>query len=146
MNSAPELLKEYETLLVGHWITDISNTAAFVYHGLPQILWCGFYLLENGELKLGPFQGMPACTSIQLGSGVCGKVARTLESEVVDDVHAFAGHIVCDVRARSELVVPLIKNGNLLGVFDLDSEFLARFKAEDLLFIERIVTMLILKN
>jgi L-methionine (R)-S-oxide reductase len=146
MNSAPELLKEYETLLVGHWITDLSNTAAFIYHSLPQILWCGFYLLESGELKLGPFQGRPACTSIQLGRGVCGKVARTLKSEIVDDVHAFAGHIVCDARARSELVVPLVKNGNLIGVFDLDSESLARFKVEDLSLIENIVMMLMNKN
>jgi GAF domain-containing protein len=140
------LLKEHETLLVGHWITDLANTAAFVYHELPQILWSGFYLLEEGELRLGPFQGKPACTNIQIGRGVCGKVAQTLQSEIVADVHAFPGHIVCDARARSELVVPLIRRGSLVGVFDLDSETPSRFTEAERLFIETLRNQLVARN
>lgn len=128
-----ELRAQLAALLEGERdrIANAANTSALLYHALPDVNWVGFYLLKEGELVLGPFQGLPACIRIPLGKGVCGTAAKTLQSVVVPDVHAFPGHIACDSASRSELVVPLVKNGVLLGVLDLDSPSLARFDEAD---------------
>jgi GAF domain-containing protein len=112
-------------------IANAANTAAAIYHTLPRLNWAGFYFLRDDTLVLGPFQGRPACVRIALGIGVCGAAARDRRSILVPDVEAFPGHIACDTASRSELVVPLIHDGTVLGVLDLDSPDLARFDAED---------------
>ena len=127
------LVDELGHLLSGEpdGIANLANTAAVIYHGLPHLNWVGFYLLQGGTLVLGPFQGKPACVRIAVGKGVCGTAAEQRRSVRVDDVHAFPGHIACDTASRSELVVPLLRDGKLLGVLDLDSPRLARFDARD---------------
>ena len=112
-------------------IANAANTSALLFDLLPGLNWAGFYLLKGGELVLGPFQGKPACIRIPLGRGVCGTAAATRTSQVVQDVHAFPGHIACDAASRSELVVPLLKDGALLGVLDLDSPEPGRFDDAD---------------
>jgi len=112
-------------------IANAANLSALVYHALPQLNWAGFYFFDGTELVVGPFQGLPACVRIPLDKGVCGAAARTRDTQRVEDVHAFPGHIACDSASRSELVVPLVKDGMLLGVFDLDSPVPARFDVED---------------
>lgn len=133
--SAPfgDLLPELRALLDGEPdpIARAANTAALLWHGLPGLNWAGFYLLQRDTLVLGPFQGKPACTRIPLGRGVCGTAAVRRETVIVPDVHAFPGHIACDSASRSEIVVPLIRDGELLGVLDLDSPQLARFGEAD---------------
>ncbi|HWK50885.1 MAG TPA: GAF domain-containing protein [Steroidobacter sp.] len=113
------------------WIANLANSAALLYHSLPDLNWAGFYLLKDGELVVGPFQGKPACVRIALGKGVCGTAAAQKKTQVVRDVHEFAGHIACDSASNSEIVVPMIRDGELIGVLDLDSPKLARFDAED---------------
>jgi putative methionine-R-sulfoxide reductase with GAF domain/alkylhydroperoxidase family enzyme len=105
--------------------------AAVIWHGLPDLNWAGFYFRKGAELVLGPFQGKPACVRIAIGSGVCGAAAARVASMIVPDVHEFPGHIACDPRSRSELVVPLVENGGVLGVLDLDSPLRARFDDAD---------------
>ncbi len=112
-------------------IANMANAAALVWEYLPDLNWAGFYRLVAGELVLGPFQGKVACIRIPVGKGVCGAAAATLETQLVDDVHAFPGHIACDAASRSELVVPVMVDGRLVAVLDLDSPELARFDAED---------------
>jgi L-methionine (R)-S-oxide reductase len=112
-------------------LANAANMCAVLYHGLPELNWVGFYFLEGRELVLGPFQGKVACVRIALGHGVCGTAAQRRETVVVPDVHAFPGHIACDAASRSEIVVPLLQNGRLLGVLDVDSPELARFDHED---------------
>jgi L-methionine (R)-S-oxide reductase len=112
-------------------ISNAANTAALIYHTLPDVNWAGFYFLKGEELVLGPFQGKPACTRIPLGKGVCGTAAKERITLVVPDVQKFPGHIACDTASNSEIVVPLIQNNNLLGVLDIDSPTLSRFDAED---------------
>lgn len=112
-------------------IANAANLAALVYHALPDLNWVGFYFFDGTELVVGPFQGLPACVRIPLNKGVCGAAASTGQTQRVDDVDAFPGHIACDSASRSEVVVPLNKNGQLVGVFDLDSPKLARFDEED---------------
>ena len=112
-------------------IANAANMAALIYHTLPDLNWAGVYLLKEGELVLGPFQGKPACVRIALGKGVCGTAAARRTSVVVPDVDAFPGHIACDSASRSELVVPLIQDTTLLGVLDLDSPDLGRFDDRD---------------
>jgi L-methionine (R)-S-oxide reductase len=112
-------------------IANAANLASLVYHALPDLNWAGFYLMKEGELVLGPFQGKPACVRIAVGKGVCGAAAARRESVLVPDVDAFPGHIACDSASRSELVVPLVKDGTLLGVLDLDSPSLSRFDEAD---------------
>src|SRR6202044_1946605 len=104
---------------------------ALLYQMLPDVNWVGFYFLQDGELVLGPFQGKVACVRIALGRGVCGTAAQRRETIVVADVHEFPGHIACDAASRSEIVVPLLQNGRLLGVLDLDSPEPGRFDRED---------------
>ena len=127
------LAAQAEALLSGqsHRIANAANLSALVFQELEEVNWVGFYFLERETLILGPFQGKPACVSIPLGEGVCGTAAATGEIQRVEDVHRFAGHIACDVDSRSELVVPLFKDGGLLGVLDLDSPRTGRFDARD---------------
>jgi len=112
-------------------IANAANFAALIWHALPDINWCGFYFFDGTELVVGPFQGKPACVRIALGKGVCGTAAATRQTQVVDDVHAFAGHIACDSASRSEIVVPLVDGERLVGVWDVDSPKLERFDEED---------------
>jgi L-methionine (R)-S-oxide reductase len=120
-------------LLAGEqdFIANAANFAALVYHSLPELNWAGCYVLRGQELVLGPFQGRPACVRIAMGRGVCGTAAARRTSVLVPDVHEFPDHIVCDPLSRSELVVPLMKDGSLVGVFDLDSPLPGRFNEED---------------
>jgi len=112
-------------------VANAANFAALLYHSLADVNWVGFYFMKDGELLVGPFQGKPACVHIALGKGVCGTAAQSRKTQLVPDVNAFPGHIFCDGDSLSELVVPLIRNGEVLGVLDLDSPKLARFDAED---------------
>jgi len=116
-----------------------ANLAALLFHGLPDLNWAGFYWLKDGELLLGPFQGKPACVRIALGKGVCGTAAADRRTVVVPDVHDFPGHIACDSASRSEVVVPVMKSGAVLGVLDIDSPSRARFDAEDARGLEAVV-------
>jgi L-methionine (R)-S-oxide reductase len=112
-------------------LANAANLSALLYHSLPDLNWAGFYLLRAGELVLGPFQGKVACVRIPLGQGVCGTAAQRGETIVVPDVHAFPGHIACDAASRSEIVLPLLKHGQLWGVLDLDSPEPGRFDEAD---------------
>jgi GAF domain-containing protein len=124
-------------------LANAANTAAALYHGLPDLNWAGFYFLRAGVLVLGPFQGKVACVRIALGSGVCGTAAQRRDAVIVEDVHAFPGHIACDADSRSEIVIPLLQRGRLLGVLDLDSPSLARFDDEDRVGLSAIVELLL---
>jgi L-methionine (R)-S-oxide reductase len=114
-----------------HRIANAGNLSALVYHGLRDLNWAGFYFLEQGELVLGPFNGKPACVRIALDRGVCGAAATRRETIVVEDVHAFPGHIACDAASRSEIVVPIVIDDQLVGVFDVDSPVPGRFGDAD---------------
>jgi L-methionine (R)-S-oxide reductase len=128
-----ELAQQLTALLAGESdiIANAANTAALIYHGLPDLNWAGFYFRRGRELVLGPFQGKPACVRIPFGKGVCGAAAASAATVLVPDVHAFPGHIACDPGSNSELVVPLTEDGNVLGVLDLDSPLSARFDCID---------------
>jgi L-methionine (R)-S-oxide reductase len=128
-----ELAGELDALLAGETdrVANAANASAAIYHALGDLNWAGFYFLRGSELILGPFQGRPACVRIPLGKGVCGTAALLRRSVLVPDVNAFPGHIACDTRSRSELVVPLLASNELLGVLDLDSPLLARFDDAD---------------
>ena len=128
-----DLAQALEALLADEpdGIANMANAAALIWETLPDLNWAGFYRNVGGELVLGPFQGRPACIRIPFGKGVCGVAAATGEVQRVDDVHAFPGHIACDAESASELVVPLMRDGQLLGVLDLDSPAPARFTGED---------------
>lgn len=128
-----ELLLQAEALLHGERdrIANAANLSALIWHTLPDLNWAGFYLHDGRELVLGPFQGKPACVRIAIGKGVCGTAAQTRATQVVEDVHAFPGHIACDSASNSEIVVPLLRGDVLLGVLDLDSPKPARFDAQD---------------
>jgi GAF domain-containing protein len=123
-------------------IANMANAAALIWQYLPDLNWSGFYRLVEGELVLGPFQGKPACIRIAIGAGVCGAAAASRETQLVEDVHAFPGHIACDAASRSELVVPILHEGALIGVLDLDSPSPARFDAEDAAGCEALVKLL----
>ena len=112
-------------------VSALANAAALLWEALPDINWAGFYLMKNDVLYLGPFQGKTACTMIPLGKGVCGTAAATRTIQLVEDVHAFPGHIACDSASRSEIVLPLRKDGQVVGVLDIDSPSIARFTPED---------------
>ena len=112
-------------------IANMANVAAVIWETLPDLNWAGFYRNVGGELVLGPFQGRPACIRIPFGQGVCGAAAATLEVQRVDDVHAFPGHIACDAASASEIVVPIVRDGELIAVLDIDSPKTARFTADD---------------
>jgi GAF domain-containing protein len=124
-------------------IANAANMAALIYHGLPDLNWAGFYFRNGGELVLGPFQGKPACVRIPLGNGVCGTAAARATTVLVPDVHEFPGHIACDPASCSELVVPLIEDGGVTGVLDLDSPLLARFDEIDRTGCEQLVALFV---
>ena len=128
-----ELAQQLAALIEGEpdLIANAANMAGLIYHGLPELNWAGFYFAKEGELVLGPFQGKPACVRIAWGKGVCGTAAARAGSVVVPDVHEFPGHIACDDASASELVVPLLSAGRVVGVLDLDSPVPARFDDED---------------
>ncbi len=138
-----DLAAQLQSLIAGEpdRIANAANMAALLYHGLPDLNWAGFYFTQGPELVLGPFQGQPACVRIAWGSGVCGAAAARAETVLVPDVHDFPGHIACDPVSQSELVVPLIEDGKVTGVLDLDSPRLARFDAEDQAGCERLVAV-----
>lgn len=125
--------KQLAALLDGepNRIANLSNASALLNQFLDRINWVGFYLLEDDELVLGPFQGLPACVRIPLGRGVCGTAARQMKTIRVEDVHQFPGHIACDAASQSEIVIPLIKDGSLIGVLDIDSPEKNRFDQLD---------------
>ncbi len=128
-----ELHGQLRALLTGEhdWLANFANVASLIFHTLPDLNWAGFYLLKDGELVLGPFQGKVACVRIALGRGVCGEAVTQGRSLVVPDVHVFPGHIACDSASRSELVVPLRTGGEIIGVLDLDSPHPGRFDEGD---------------
>lgn len=128
-----DLCGQLEALLAGERdpVANAANTSALLFQTMPDLNWAGFYFLRGSELVLGPFQGRPACVRIAVGQGVCGTAVARRQSVLVEDVHAFPGHIACDSASRSELVVPLVRDGAILGVIDLDSPSEARFDADD---------------
>ena len=128
-----QLLAAADALTAGEpdAIANMANIAALLWESLPDLNWAGFYRNVGGELVLGPFQGRAACIRIPFGTGVCGAAAASLEPQCVADVHAFPGHIACDSASRSELVVPIVHEGRLIGVLDLDSPSIARFDQAD---------------
>lgn len=123
-------------------IANMANAAALLFDWLPEVNWAGFYRLIEGELVLGPFQGEAACIRIEVGKGVCGTAAATHETQLVTDVHAFPGHIACDAASASEIVVPLVAEGRLIGVLDIDSPVVARFDEDDRVGVEAIGALL----
>lgn len=135
------LLKQLESILSIETdpVANMANTAAVLFTGLDNLNWAGFYVLKNGGLVLGPFQGKPACVRIALGKGVCGTAAQTGQTQCVEDVHKFPGHIACDSASNSEIVVPILKDGAVWGVLDIDSPVLARFGADEQTFFEQVV-------
>lgn len=127
------LVQQAEGLLsvYRHRNSNAANLSALMFSEIPDVSWVGFYFLENNSLWVGPFQGKPACTKIELGKGVCGTAMVTQETIRVEDVNAYAGHIACDADAQSEVVVPLIKDGEIIGVMDIDSARIGRFSEAD---------------
>jgi len=138
------LIGQLDALLAGeiNRIANLANASALLYQFMEDVNWAGFYLLQDDELVLGPFQGLPACTRIPLGKGVCGTAAVRMETVRVEDVHQFPGHIACDAASRSEIVVPMLFGGRLVGVLDIDSPKLNRFDAVDQTCLERFVEVL----
>ena len=139
-----QLLQAADALVAGESdpIANMANVAALMAEFLPDLNWAGFYRVIDGELVLGPFVGRPACIRIPMGQGVCGTAAQTGETQLVEDVHAFPGHIACDAASRSELVAPVIVAGAVIAVIDLDSPAKARFDADDAAGIEAVAELL----
>ena len=133
MNEYEELCARLRALTDGvpHRVANLANASALLYETLPDLNWAGFYLMENGKLVLGPFQGRPACIEIEVGRGVCGTAVAEGKTQLVPDVHLFPGHIACDSASNSEIVVPLRANGQIVGVLDIDSPWPGRFTEED---------------
>lgn len=155
-NFYSELAKELQAIRVGHWLADSANLSALLHHHLPDLNWVGFYWtneflnaqltdseLTEPTLVLGAFQGYPACVLIPFSKGVCGKAARTQEIQLVGDVHDFPGHIACDSRSRSEVVIPILRNQQTIGVLDLDSPKLNRFSQTDAKGLSELVRILL---
>ncbi|KAG2228023.1 hypothetical protein INT45_012047 [Circinella minor] len=151
-----ELLEETQAIVEGqkNWVTNLANASAVIYHGLRSlqhfqekpINWAGFYIIDKNDsnkLILGPFQGKVACTEIALGKGVCGTAAQLMQTQVIKDVHAFPGHIACDSASNSEIVVPMVLDGHVIGVLDIDCEKVEGFSEEDRVGLEAIVEVLI---
>jgi len=128
-----DLLSAADALTAGERdpVANMANLAALLWQFLPHLNWAGFYRMVDDELVLGPFQGKPACIRIPIGRGVCGTAAATRQTQLVADVHAFPGHIACDADSASEIVVPVLQEGRLIGVIDLDSPVPARFDSDD---------------
>lgn len=125
-----------------HWLPNLSNASALIFAALKEINWAGFYLMEQGSLLLGPFQGKTACIRIPLGRGVCGTAAKEDKLQLVPDVHEFPGHIACDSASNSEIVIPVHKNGSVIGVLDIDSPVKNRFDEADAAGLLRLVEIL----
>ena len=125
------------------YIPNLANASELINQALKEINWAGFYLMKDGMLVLGPFQGNPACIRIPVGRGVCGTAAQTLETQLVPDVHLFPSHIACDAQSRSEIVIPLLKDGKLTGVLDIDSPVVNRFDEADQKGLEKLCQMLV---
>lgn len=138
------LVKAADALTAGEpdGIANMANISALLWQFLPDLNWAGFYRMVGNELVLGPFQGKAACIRIPLDKGVCGAAARTASSQLVEDVHAFPGHIACDADSRSELVVPIIRDGAVLAVIDLDSPRPSRFDSDDQHGVEKLAALL----
>lgn len=143
LNGYGLLAAQLESLLADErdFIANAAQFSAFLFSQLDDLNWAGFYLARNEELVLGPFQGQIACVRIPFGRGVCGAAAATRETQRVEDVHAFAGHIACDSASNSELVVPLVKDGRLIGVLDLDSPRVGRFSEQDQVGLEHLAAI-----
>lgn len=138
-----QLAAQLCSLLAGErdMIANAANFSALIFHSLPDLNWAGFYFAKDGELVLGPFQGKPACVRIRVGQGVCGTAAATRATTIVPNVHEFPDHIACDSASNSEIVVPLIKNEEFIGVLDLDSPVLGRFDNEDAVGLNQLVSI-----
>ena len=124
-------------------IANAANLSSLLFYALDDVNWVGFYFLKSGNLVVGPFQGRPACVTIPMGKGVCGTVAKTRKALRVADVNAFEGHIACDVDSRSEIALPLVRNGELIGVLDLDSPIKNRFDEKDERLLQKIADIFI---
>lgn len=127
-------------------VANMANMSAVIFQQLPQLNWAGFYVRRGEQLVLGPFQGKPACVRIAWGRGVCGTAAQTAQTQVVPDVHAFAGHIACDGASQSEIVIPVMVAGKVWGVLDIDSPVLARFDDTDKMYLEKAVEAFIART
>lgn len=140
------VIKQLKALLEGekNQIANLSNASALLNQFLKEVNWVGFYLMEDGELVLGPFQGLPACVRIPVGKGVCGTAVQEKKTMLVEDVHQFPGHIACDAASRSEIVVPIVKDGTVVGVLDIDSPVTSRFDEVDQKYLEQFVEELTL--
>src|SRR6267378_1823542 len=140
-----QLAAQLSSLLAGEHdlIANLANFSSLIFHSLPDLNWAGFYFLKDDELVLGPFQGRPACVRIAMGKGVCGTAASTRLTTIVPNVHEFPGHIACDSASNSEIVVPLIKGDQLIGVLDLDSPIDGRFDNEDANGLNRLVSVFV---
>ncbi|WP_368736046.1 GAF domain-containing protein [Ectobacillus ponti] len=139
------VLKQLQALIADepNQIANLANASALLNQFLQDINWVGFYLTEGTQLVLGPFQGLPACVRIPFGRGVCGTAAATKETQLVPDVHLFPGHIACDAASNSEIVVPIVKNGEVIGVLDIDSPLKNRFDELDQQYLEKLVDILL---
>ncbi|MGR5920140.1 GAF domain-containing protein [Bacillus paranthracis] len=139
------VIKQLDALLTGesNVVANLSNASALLNQFLDRVNWVGFYVTEGNQLVLGPFQGMPACVRIPFGRGVCGVAAETKTTQLVADVHQFLGHIACDSASNSEIVVPIIKDGNVIGVLDIDSPEKKRFDEVDQRYLEKFVETLL---
>ena len=144
MTDYSALNKELSALISGvpHPIANMANAASLLYNSLEDLNWAGFYLMENGILVLGPFMGKPACIEIPVGKGVCGTAVAENRSQLVYDVHQFPGHIACDSASNSEIVIPLRKEGEIIGVLDIDSPCIGRFSEADKLGLEEFAKIL----
>jgi L-methionine (R)-S-oxide reductase len=138
-----EIIDHAKSLLQGEHdpIANAANLSAVLYHSLAAVNWAGFYFLQGQELVLGPFQGQPACVRIPMGKGVCGSAALQRKTLIVPDVHQFSGHIACDAASNSEIVIPILKGDQLIGVLDIDSSEFNRFTPTDQTFLEQIVLL-----
>ncbi|MEE4294698.1 MAG: GAF domain-containing protein [Xanthomonadales bacterium] len=143
--NADRLCAQAKALLAGcdDAIANAANLSALIYHSFAKVNWAGFYFLRNGRLVVGPFQGKPACVEIPFGKGVCGTAAASLKVQRVADVHAFPGHITCDPESRSEIVLPLVHRGDLIGVLDVDSPEPDRFQNSDQRLLEMLAALYI---
>ena len=139
------LVKQTESLIAGesNVIANMANVSALLFTSLEDVNWAGFYFMDSpSELVLGPFQGNPACIRSPVGNGVCGTAAATLETQLIEDVHAFDGHIACDAASNSEIVVPIMKNDKIVAVLDIDSPTIGRFDTDDQAGLEALVKCL----
>lgn len=138
------LIQQAEALIGGvpYPTANYANLSALLYQSLPEINWAGFYFIQDGKLVLGPFQGKPACIEIEIGKGVCGTAVFRNETQVVKNVHEFPGHIACDGASMSEIVIPIHRNGAIIGVLDIDSPVEGCFKEDDRLGLEKLISVI----